>query len=86
MGTLSRCFENSFASGPHRKLSVPDRTPLWDLLLENLKLTEADVRRLMKRRSRKADKLKRWIEAHHRDRYIPVRFLNPKQMERCRWD
>jgi hypothetical protein len=86
MATPSRCFENSYASGPYRQLSVPDRPAQWELLLSSMQLTEADVRRLMKRRSKKADQLRRWIERHHRDRYVPVRFLTAEQAERFRWE
>ena len=66
MGTPSRCFQNTYASGPLRRLPFPDRPPLGELLLESLALTENEGRRLMKRRSIKVDKLRRWIEAHHR--------------------
>jgi hypothetical protein len=87
MATPSRCFENSYASGPYRQLSVPDRPAQWDMLLSTLQLTESQARLLLKiPGSKKAEQLRRWIERHHRDRFVPVRFLNREQMERCRWD
>jgi hypothetical protein len=87
MGTLSRCFENTYAAGPHRRLSVPDRPTQWELMLQSLELTESQARHLLKiPSSQKGGQLRRWIERHHRDRFVPVRFLTAEQADRCRWD
>jgi hypothetical protein len=87
MATPSRCFENTYAAGPWREIPVPDQAPQWELMLSSLELTEAAARCLLKMpRSRKAEQLRQWITRHYRDRYIPVRFLNREQIDKCRWD
>jgi hypothetical protein len=88
MATLPRSYANNYAAGPWRRLApLPDRPPKWERMLQSLELTEAAARCVLKMpRSRKAEQLRRWIEAHHRDRFVPPRFLTRAQMERCRWD
>jgi hypothetical protein len=88
MASLSRSFKNTYATGPWGRLApVPDAPPQWELLLRSLELTESQARLLLKiSGSKKADRLRRWIEVHHRDRFVPPRFLTREQMERCRWD
>jgi hypothetical protein len=87
VATLSRSLENNYAAGPWRRLSVADRPTKWELMLQSLELNESQARLLLKiPGSHKANQLRRWIEAHHRDRYVPPRFLSRKQRERFRWE
>ena len=58
-----------------------DQPTEWELMLQSLKLNEAEAWRQLEISGSKSYALRLWIEQNHHQRYIPLQFLTRRQIK-----